>query len=222
MSIMYAGAGVPVSPPIDLPPPYPLTWPTGWPRASFRNAAAFRSGGSRVTVFAGLERLLGELRRLHASRWRVSTNIVARSDGTPVSGGAEPADPGVALYFILRGELRALACDRWNRVGDNLAAIAAHIEALRAMDRYGVGTVDQVFRAYAALPPAPSWRRALGLPEGFPSGLAREDALACVESAFRRLAPGVHPDHGGDSAAFAELSSARESARVELSKTATP
>jgi len=36
-------------------------------------------------------------------------------------------------------------------VSDNIAAIAAHIEALRAQERYGVGTIEQAFAGYSAL-----------------------------------------------------------------------
>jgi hypothetical protein len=33
-------------------------------------------------------------------------------------------------------------------VADNIAAIAAHIDAIRRQDRYGVGTLDQAFAGY--------------------------------------------------------------------------
>jgi hypothetical protein len=57
------------------------------------------------------------------------------------------------VYFKLHGKDRVLACDKWDRVADNIAAIAAHIDAIRRQDRYGVGTIDQAFAGYSALPP---------------------------------------------------------------------
>ena len=64
-----------------------------------------------------------------------------------------PDDPGVAVYFQLHDKERVLACDKWDTVADNIAAIAAHIDGIRRQDRYGVGTIDQAFAGYSALPP---------------------------------------------------------------------
>ena len=62
-----------------------------------------------------------------------------------------PDDPGVAVYFQLHDKERVLACDKWDTVADNIAAIAAHIDGIRRQDRYGVGTIDQAFAGYSAL-----------------------------------------------------------------------
>jgi hypothetical protein len=49
-----------------------------------------------------------------------------------------------------------------------MAALAAHIGALRGQDRWGVGSVEQAFTGYQALP-APmvvnDWRAVLGDPK---------------------------------------------------------
>jgi len=88
-----------------------------------------------LTVADARNRLDLELQRLGARDVLLSTNVQVRLDGLPRSGQNEPADPGAAVYFTLKGKPRCLACDRWSRVADNIAAIAAHVYAIRAVDR---------------------------------------------------------------------------------------
>jgi hypothetical protein len=212
---------------------FPLSWPDGWPRTKpvNRQRARFESrqrvygqgGGSwtqgrHLTVDAGRKQLADELDRLHAFDVVLSTNIVLRLDGQPRSGQAEPEDPGVALYFKrlvnLKPQTFALACDKWDRVADNIAALAKHIEAMRGMDRWGVGTLDRVFTGYAALPPpvqtqTRSWREVLGIPDGFKD-------LGEIEIVYRLAARSAHPDNGGSHDKMAALNVAIEQARKEL------
>ena len=207
---------------------FPLSWPTGWKRtpAHWRERATFRStrqstytndAGNVVrtsavralTVADAIRRLSGELGRLGATDEILSTNVATRLDGLPYSNQPEPTDPGAAVYFKLKGKPRALACDKWTRVADNIAAIAQHIDALRRIDRYGVGTMEQAFAGYAALPPsAEDWRTVFGLNGGA--------TLADVEAKFRALAIQAHPDRGGDPAVMAKLNAARDAARREF------
>lgn len=209
---------------------YPLAWPAGWKRTSFNNrkVAAFSKretvstgvpGGNNWTrkkpleVGDGVRRLLGELRRLHASNIIISSNLRLRQDGLPIAGQSRILDdPGVAVYFRLKGKARVLACDKWRSVADNLAAVAGHIEAIRASDRYGVGDLDQAFAGYTALPAntAADWRSVFGIPAG---GLVTP---AMVEDRFREMARKAHPDSGGSELAMARLNEAREFARQEL------
>lgn len=205
---------------------YPLSWPSGWKRtlAAGRKRATFGHAPQRpstttpghfwrakteLSVALATDRLLGELHRLGAADVILSTNLVVRLDGFPRSGQAEPADPGVAVYFTLKRADRCLACDRWTRVADNIAALAAHVSALRGIDRWGVGTVDQAFTGYTALPPAAAdWALILGV--------SSAATLDDVDAAFRRLARDAHPDHGGSHHDMARLTEAREAARQAL------
>src|SRR5262249_31741204 len=75
-----------------------------------------------------------------------------RTDSAPYSGARKSYDVGAAVYFSLNKKPYCLPCDRWNRLPDNLAAIAAHLEAMRGMDRWGVGSIEQAFAGYKALP----------------------------------------------------------------------
>ena len=195
---------------------YPLSWPAGWPRteAQRRRRAAFRAGGRGATralsVYDSLGRLVRELRLLGARDEILSTNVEVRLDGMPRSGQAEPRDPGAAVYFELSKKPTVLACDRWDRVADNIAAIAQHIDALRRMDRYGVGSLAQAFAGYTALPQ----QTEQGWWEIF--GLTAEAKLEEVEEAYRRLARIAHPDAGGAHEAMARLNTARDAARQAL------
>lgn len=209
---------------------FPLSWPTGWKRTPRhqRQRSAFSAstaslvdagnGQTRVvrtprslTVADALKRVSAELSRLGATREILSTNVVLRIDGFPRSGQPEPDDPGAAVYFHLKNQPRCLACDRWNRVADNIAAIAQHIDALRRIDRYGVGTMEQAFAGYAQLPAntAADWRNVFGLGDGTVKWQA-------VEDRFRELARAAHPDAGGNHEQMARLSEAKAFARKEL------
>jgi hypothetical protein len=48
-------------------------------------------------------------------------------------------DVGVAVYFSYRNQQRCFACDRWNRIQDNMQAISKTIEALRGIERWATG-----------------------------------------------------------------------------------
>lgn len=148
---------------------FPLAWPIGWPRtpAGALEPARFTHQGAAITISAAAQRLELELERLGATDPLMSSNLKLGVSGVPLSGQGEPRDRGVAVYFNLHGADRVLACDRYLSTAGNIAAIAAHIDALRRIDRYGVGTIDQAFAGYAALPPPTAdnrapWRAALG------------------------------------------------------------
>ncbi len=206
---------------------YPLSWPAGWKRttARERKGAHFRrsirgvdpktgqivAGASEraLTVSDALERLEQQLRLLGAVAEILSTNVPVRLSGLPASGQREPDDPGAAIYFQLLKKDQVLACDRWKRVADNIAAIALHVDAVRRIERYGVGTLEQAFAGYTAIGPAPvEWWLILGV---------KADAtLDQVEEAFRALAREHHPDRGGDPERMKQLTAARACARQAL------
>lgn len=132
----------------------------------------------------------------------LSANLVLRLDGQPRAGQPEPQDKGVAIYFQLDGRDTVLACDKWDRVADNIAAIAKHIEALRGIDRWGVGTAAQAFAGYQALPLPEQWWQVLEVP-------ARASADE-INAAYRVKARSAHPDSGGSNAAMARVNAARD------------
>jgi hypothetical protein len=215
---------------------YPLTWPDGWHRtppsqqktAQFGKTETVRStvpGSTHswqrkkpLTVMDGIQRVLQELSRMGFTRDDVliSTNLVTRLDGLPRSDQLKPADPGVAVYWRkgTKGQMRCIAIDIYNDVADNLAAVAATLDALRAIERHGGAQVqERSFRGFAALPQSTQrhWKDVLGL-----NNLGRQIHESDIQAAYRIAALGAHPDRGGSHEAMAELNLAREEALHEI------
>lgn len=195
---------------------FPLEWPAGWKRTQshMRQHAAFSTKSTadrRMTIYVATERLEREIDRLGGSRPTLSTNVSLRLDGRPRSD-EEPRDPGAALYFTFKGRATVFACDRFTRVADNIAAIAAHIDALRRVERYGVGTLEQALAGYKALPAdtAANWRAVFGFSED------QRVTLDELDSAFKARAKTAHPDLGGTDDAMSHLNRARDYAHLEL------
>ncbi|MEN6302231.1 MAG: J domain-containing protein [Armatimonadia bacterium] len=198
---------------------FPLKWPAGRPRkpAHSRKLGRFKRTDYRtnrsgpLTVADALNRLRAELNRIDARHFVVSSNLQIRQDGLPRSGQRQPEDPGVCVYFQLGGKPRAMPCDTYQHVEDNIAAIAAHIEATRAIERHGVATLSEMFDGFTALPPAAGskpkrqWWEVMGFTEFVTT---RSE----VEQRYRELAKKLHPDAGGNPEAMAELNQAREEA----------
>ena len=185
---------------------YPLTWPQGWPRKQSyqRSRAKFSTSGRVLSVMEGIQRVLLELERLGVKRndLVISTDIPTRLDGLPRSDRTA-TDPGVAVYWRKGKATRCMAIDRYDRVADNLAAIAATLEAMRAIERHGGAEIlDRAFTGFVALPAPEQWWQVLGVAENATRGE--------IDAAYRRLAALHHPDRGGDSAQMARINTARD------------
>ncbi|MBH8565899.1 DnaJ domain-containing protein [Nostoc sp. CENA67] len=183
---------------------YPLTWATIYPRTHKREAAQFQ-----VSFSVARDDLLNELRLLGAKNVIISSNVPLRKDGLPYANFKEPDDTGVAVYFSLKDKSYALCCDRWLKTKDNMRAIGLHIAAMRGMERWGVGSVEQAFAGYQALPPSieKKWWQILGV-----DVRASDDE---VKAAYRELARKYHPDGGNspDSEKMTEINAAYEEAK---------
>lgn len=188
---------------------FPLSWPVGWPRTpeNKRQQARFSRDGRPLTINAAVERLREQKRLMRLNLPVLSTNLELRRDGLPYSNQKKIDSPGAAYYFNWKGVPYCLACDKWNRVADNIAAIAAHMEALRGQNRWGVGSQEQAYAGYKRLP-EPEKRNCwtvLGVKEGDREG---------AETNYRGLARGYHPDTAaGSHEAMAELNQAIEEVR---------
>lgn len=170
-----------------------------------------------LTVTDGVVRILESLERMgiRCDDVIVSTNVRTRLDGLPRSGEKKPDDPAAAVYWRkgYKGQMRCMAIDRYTEVADNLAAIAATLEALRAIERHGGAEIlDRTFTGFAALPEKVGGRAWWDVLE-VRSDAARE----VIEANFRRLAMERHPDRGGSEAAMAELNEARRVALEAVS-----
>lgn len=183
---------------------YPLHWPQGWPRVSRRERSRFD------TTFAKSRDGLFEQIRLMGGRYPLlSTNIPLRRDGLPYANTPEPMDPGVAVYFEHKGRQMSFACDRWDRVRDNMRAIEKTIEAIRGIERWGASDMmERAFSAFEALPPPGGWREELGL--------GPTATLEDVKRRHRELVKTHHPDNGGDAEQFRRVNEAYEAAQSDL------
>lgn len=206
----------------------PLCWPAGWRRTRSRTSAKFGKGISgtwiegpngreyrkgsqkRLEVGDGVARVLGELKAMGIPSWNIiiSSDLKLRNDGLPYSSQATAhIDAGVAVYWKdSKGQRRCMAIDRYDRIADNLAAIAATIEAMRAIERHGGAEIlDRAFTGFAALP-APAVQDAPHEVLGVEPNASRSE----IEYAYRRLAQQSHPDVGGSHDAMTRINTARD------------
>jgi DnaJ domain len=203
---------------------FPLSWPHDKPRtprqaqkrAKFGKESKNSYGGSdrkQITIAESVSRITKELysftkvgygERIPRESVVISTNIKVGRSGFPLSEVKQPDDTGVALYFQLDKKNYCLPCDKWDRVADNLSAIAAHLGALRGIERWGVGETHDVFTGFRALPYASqrrNWWEVLGVT---PNATWQECQIA-----YTKRAKEVHPDKPtGSTAAFQELEDA--------------
>lgn len=143
----------------------------------------------------------------------ISTNVEPTLNGRPRSNQAIPQDPGVAVYWRKDSKEihKVMAVDRYTRVEQNLAAIAATLEAMRAIERHGGAVIlERAFSGFVSLPAPNTWRSVLGYqPEQTPH-------IAQVRTTYRMLAHQHHPDTGGSESAMKELNWAMAEAEKEI------
>lgn len=209
---------------------YPLQWPVGWERTADCDRVGGRfnkkgqhqgSWGSysvkkRLSISDAVSRVMASLEKMGVDTWNdtvISTDLKLRLDGLPRSGQAEPGDPGACVYWVTAsGDRRCMAIDRYERIADNLAAIAATLEAMRAIKRHGGAEIlDRAFTGFVALP-APS-------AEPWWSVLEYHSEADAFEQDFELRAKSLmqrfHPDKpNGDEWRFAQITKAREGARA--------
>lgn len=176
---------------------YPLKWPEGWPRTT---AVARRASPYKCSLDHAVKDLLAELGRMRAKDITISSNV--RTGLGVRMTESEVRDPGVAVYWTHRdGQPRVMACDHWHRLRDNIRAIGLAIAALRQLERCGASAIlDRALKSFAALPPAPDCWTVLGLEPGA--------SRASISDRFRELAATHHPDRGGDSTRFGQITQA--------------
>ena len=198
---------------------YPLTWPDGWPRTRSRE----QWSRFKVTQNQAQDRLMHELELLGARDIIMSTNIKLRNDGLPYANQPRMQDPGVAVYFKHKNKPMVFACDKFDKVGDNIHSIGLTVAALRGIERWGASDMmERAFTGFSALPPPgavvtanPPWREVLDM--GNDLDASRETLLARAERRYKVLAKDAHPDKTeGSHDRMQPLNWAREQARQEL------
>ena len=198
---------------------YPLAWPANFDRTKKPERARFSADKRPVSIAVARTRVMeeigrftrvGQTYRINPSMVVISSNIPTRKDGMPYSIAKEPDDSGVAVYFELDGEPKVFPCDKWDRVADNLAAIAAHLSAMRGMERWGVGNGKAHYAGFAALEHRPErqWWEIIGCEQ--------DDDPIEIEAAYRAARKKAHPDHGGSTDEFQEVQAAYQKYKISL------
>lgn len=207
---------------------YPLSWPVHRPRtkAENRERANFHKKDKslnsyttkkKLSVSDAVSRLYKELGaytktgqsfRVPEESIVISSNLKLRLDGLPLSNQRQPEDPGVAVYFTLDDKPYCLPCDKWDRVEDNIAAVASHVAAMRGIERWGVGEAHDVYTGFKAIA-----ERASGPSCWDVLNIEPTKNKADIDKAYKQLVKNCHPDkQTGSLDKFHELQSAREAA----------
>ena len=185
-------------------------WP-GTPTPAWKQ----KEGSFRATYADTLDKLEYELEKLKAKHITVEayfTRSQIRNDGWPMSK-ANPSQSGVVISFTGKtGEL-AFPCDTYKTFDDNVRAIALALEALRAVDRYGVTQQAEQYKGWAQLPPAPQLMKGQDALVflALHSDIQPKDSNS-FERAYRAAAKRLHPDNPqtGNQGQFVMLQEAKE------------
>lgn len=177
-----------------------LTWPDNKPRSAQRIGSPFK----RTQVDREQREIENEL-----GRWGVGRFIISRNHHRIYAG-----DPGAAVWWIdpKKRDMRVLACDKWQTLGDNMHAIALTLAAMRGLERWGAYTAEQAAEgARLALPPPDSeridWPTILEVQRSWP--------LEAIKLAWERKAERAHPDRGGSAEEMARINAAWDAAKRE-------
>lgn len=196
---------------VDVPTAYPLKWPLAKPRTpenerlygrfGYKSRQSWGMSNSDLTIAMAYSRVQEELgmftRRGHPDRidWDatvVSTNLKLRMDGAPRSDQRKPEDPGAVLYYDLDGDQQVIAVDRYNKVEQNLAAIASILQCLRTMERHDASVMKMAMVGIRGELPSPEtvgtphWTQLFNVP-------ATADYKQ-VKMAYKQTRGKYHPD----------------------------
>lgn len=189
----------------------PLYWPSEIPRKKDRKSGQFKAKGERgwlrpLTVAEAVKRLTDELYHWDARNAELSADFGKTRTGNVSLSVDAKGDPGCVLIFDSGKRTYTLPVDTYDSLAQNIGALAGHLNAVRATERYGVASVAQTMGAFVSLPAPKTWRDLLGNPE----------TKADAESAYRKAIMTAHPDRGGSEDEAARLNDAISEARKAL------
>lgn len=184
-----------------------------WPEEPTRHRERSRFDSGYESTKALLER---ECRNLGAREVVIQLAVTEgdiRIDGTYPKANARIEHPGVIVSFESKhGPLR-YSTDRFTHWLDNLRAIALGLEALRKIDRYGIGRGGEQYQGWNALPPGRPMGAAMTEEQAYEIlGFSPYDDPTAdeVRQAYRSLSKTHHPDAGGDPDRFRAIAAARD------------
>lgn len=130
----------------------------------------------------------------------ISSNLQIRQRGDGFYSNQKVEDKGIAVYFKLKGKDKVMACDKWDKISDNIWSLCKSIEAIRGLERWGGSEfLDGLFTGFTALPDPDSV--SVGIPQYFADCEDKEHA----RSRYKSMAKEMHPDRGGNAAEFSEM-----------------
>lgn len=141
--------------------------------------------------------------------------------GQSLKGYARPNMPGVVVAFQSKHGPLVYATDRFDDWRANLRAIAKSLEALRAVDRYGVSSRGEQYTGWAQIEAGPSKQAAAELLERIAigdEGGQRERSIgliltdpAIAKNVLKHARAMVHPDrNAGDRTAWDQVEEAAQ------------
>lgn len=150
-----------------------------------------------------------------------------KMNGLPKSG-ADPAKPGVQLWFKIGGMPICLSCNRFGDWHENLKAIQMTLRSRRLEREYGCASMEEQYRGHAQLPGGSSVSVLSGngsiesqvrfvLIRAKKSDVPVESVLeskALFHDVYKLAAKNTHPDRGLDGSE--ELMSALNNAKAAI------
>src|SRR3989304_1026095 len=117
-------------------------FPLQWPQHVLRTKSDAReSGAFKVTPDRATRDLKKEVAISGGQYLVISSNAILRRDGMPYTRQGQPDDPGVAVYFIRKGQQVCIACDTFDRVWKNIRAIGLSIRDMRGPETRGCASI---------------------------------------------------------------------------------
>lgn len=177
-------------------------WDTTQPKCALRRSQ-FKAPLSKT-----LRLLARELDFLGATKLVILLDVREqdiRLDGNP-RANARVGNPCVAVSFESRehGPLR-YATGEYDDWKDNLRAIALSLEALRAVNRYGVANSGEQYRGWRAIPKSTDPADSIQTEEQAQAFIEEQHGGSIRDALFA-----THPDHGGDVDEFRKVVRAKE------------
>lgn len=138
-----------------------------------------------------------------------------RRDGLPYADARPNSRRVIVCFGSKYGPLKYYS-DTFDKWQDNVRAIALGLQALRAVDRYGITTRGEQYTGFKALPaplamPSMSMEDAAAFIADKAGSCSAHDIIAdpaIRKAAYRRAAKRSHPDNGGAEADFKKLQEA--------------
>lgn len=174
-----------------------IAWPYSETRER-RGPQTFKAGWQST-----LELLDRELRLLRATEVVLGVGMREqdiRMDGWPRSNARAPSHPGVEISFNSPHGRLVYATDSCVYWQHNVRSIGLGLEALRAVDRFGITRRGEQYAGWKQLASGESPK---------PSA-SRGERLVREHGGVAKALKATHPDHGGDPADFADVQQYRQ------------